>query len=346
MAQKKKLITIQVKQPEDINQLQNFLKGLSGKMAIDETTAGQIVLAATELAGNLLYHRTVNNRIVISSLRQQKNQAIEIESIDEGPGIRNLRLALTDGYSTLGTTGTGLGAVNRLMDEFEITSYTRENARPPAQKIGTHVVCRKWLPVKAHHFTRLEGQMKFSILTRPRYGEKQNGDAYLIAQDTQSTFVALIDALGHGPEAARAAATAVDYLKKHYREEPGQLIKGTHEACRGTRGVVMAVCRIDHEKNQLRYAGIGNILLRGYTPSGHIQPANLEGILGLTLRRVKVHTHPWPGGLIIMFTDGIKPHWNHADIEAYREAPVVTLTDYLFHKYSRWQDDATILVGK
>ena len=41
---------------------------------------------------------------------------------DTGPGIADLDLAMSVGYTTYGGRGLGLPGARRLMDEFEITS--------------------------------------------------------------------------------------------------------------------------------------------------------------------------------------------------------------------------------
>ena len=57
-------------------------------------------------------------------------------STDNGPGIRNIPLAMQDGYSTSGGLGLGLPGVRRLMDDFEVVSKNGE---------GTTVNIKKWL---------------------------------------------------------------------------------------------------------------------------------------------------------------------------------------------------------
>ncbi|MEG2630728.1 MAG: histidine kinase, partial [Comamonas sp.] len=54
----------------------------------------------------------------------RKGQAPEIEilSVDDGPGIRDLSQAMRDGFSTAGSPGTGLGAVQRLATDFDVHS--------------------------------------------------------------------------------------------------------------------------------------------------------------------------------------------------------------------------------
>src|SRR5215212_4668216 len=54
---------------------------------------------------------------------------IEIFYCDRGPGIHDLDRAVRDGVSTSGGLGAGLGAIRRLMDEFDVYS-TVKAARP------------------------------------------------------------------------------------------------------------------------------------------------------------------------------------------------------------------------
>ena len=54
---------------------------------------------------------------------------------NEGPGIADVGLAMTDHYSSGGTLGIGLPGVRRMMDEFEIVSEPNQ---------GTSITIRKW----------------------------------------------------------------------------------------------------------------------------------------------------------------------------------------------------------
>ncbi len=60
---------------------------------------------------------------------------IEVVAFDEGPGIRDVDVALEGGSSTSGGLGMGLPGVGRLMDEFHIASKSSK---------GTAVTIRKW----------------------------------------------------------------------------------------------------------------------------------------------------------------------------------------------------------
>src|SRR5262245_32645748 len=84
----------------------------------DQYRAG---LVATELATNLVKHGS-GGEVLVRGLRGAPTGAVEIIAIDRGPGIADIARSMTDGHSTAGTSGTGLGAVRRMADEFDIYS--------------------------------------------------------------------------------------------------------------------------------------------------------------------------------------------------------------------------------
>lgn len=95
-------------------------------------TAECVVLATAELATNLVRHAR-GGELRITSLDGSR-RGVLIECEDEGPGIVDLAEARRDGVSSGSGLGSGLGAVERLMDESEFSSS-------PA---GTRIVARKW----------------------------------------------------------------------------------------------------------------------------------------------------------------------------------------------------------
>ena len=60
---------------------------------------------------------------------------VKLYFTDEGPGITDMELALTDGWTTGTGLGLGLSGARRLVDEFELTS------KPGG---GTSVTVVKW----------------------------------------------------------------------------------------------------------------------------------------------------------------------------------------------------------
>jgi serine/threonine-protein kinase RsbT len=94
-----------------------------------------IVTAISELTRNILTYAQ-KGYLVIEVIEEQGCMGILVISVDEGPGIENIDLALEDGYSTTNSLGLGLPGVRRLMDEFDIQSELGK---------GTLITTRKWV---------------------------------------------------------------------------------------------------------------------------------------------------------------------------------------------------------
>jgi serine/threonine-protein kinase RsbT len=98
---------------------------------VDQT---KLVTAASELARNTLTHGG-GGSARIEVVEEGGRQGIRLVFEDRGPGIEDLKLALTDGYSTGQGLGLGLSGSRRLVNEFEITTKVGE---------GTRVAVTKW----------------------------------------------------------------------------------------------------------------------------------------------------------------------------------------------------------
>ncbi|MGZ8288219.1 MAG: ATP-binding protein [Telluria sp.] len=102
-----------------------------GFSLIDQT---KMVTAASELARNTLRYGG-GGHAELASLNNLGKRGLSVSFVDQGPGIADLAMALTDGYTTGGGMGLGLSGARRLADEFDIESA-------PGQ--GTRVTIKKW----------------------------------------------------------------------------------------------------------------------------------------------------------------------------------------------------------
>jgi serine/threonine-protein kinase RsbT len=94
-----------------------------------------IMTVVAELARNVVKYAT-SGRVTLTELTSPNRRGLEIEVVDQGPGIVDLAQAMRDHFSTGKTLGLGLPGAKRLMDDFSITST-------PGR--GTRIVARKWL---------------------------------------------------------------------------------------------------------------------------------------------------------------------------------------------------------
>ncbi|MGF2614274.1 anti-sigma regulatory factor [Rossellomorea vietnamensis] len=95
----------------------------------------RITTAISELARNI-YLYAGQGQICIEKLSENGKSGVRIIALDEGPGIKDIRKVMEDGFSTSGGLGAGLPGVKRLMDEFNVESTPGE---------GTDIRATKWL---------------------------------------------------------------------------------------------------------------------------------------------------------------------------------------------------------
>jgi serine/threonine-protein kinase RsbT len=102
-----------------------------GLSLVDQT---KIVTAASELARNTLRYGgggTMRAEIIEDGIKRGLRLIFE----DQGPGIADLELALTDGYTTGSGLGLGLSGSRRLVNEFDIQSQPGK---------GTKITIVRW----------------------------------------------------------------------------------------------------------------------------------------------------------------------------------------------------------
>jgi serine/threonine-protein kinase RsbT len=104
----------------------------SGLSLVDQT---KLVTAASELARNTLIHGGGGLARVETVKSASGRAGVKLHFVDEGPGIADTNLALTDGWTSGTGLGLGLSGSRRLVDEFELKSEPG---------VGTDVVVVKW----------------------------------------------------------------------------------------------------------------------------------------------------------------------------------------------------------
>lgn len=107
-------------------------RALELKLSLVDQT--KLVTAASELARNTIKYGGGGEAYVIC-LSDGVRHGVRLAFADDGPGIADLPRALTDGFTTGGGLGLGLGGAKRLVDEFDIDTRPGE---------GTTVVIVKW----------------------------------------------------------------------------------------------------------------------------------------------------------------------------------------------------------
>ncbi|UTR13411.1 anti-sigma regulatory factor [Salipaludibacillus sp. LMS25] len=108
---------------------------LAREIGFGSVDQARITTAISELARNIYLYAN-KGQIQIEEVTSSENRGIKIVAVDEGPGIKDLRRVMEDGFTTSGGLGAGLPGVKRLMDTFDIESELNE---------GTTITAIKWL---------------------------------------------------------------------------------------------------------------------------------------------------------------------------------------------------------
>ena len=134
MIQTIKTETFPIKTESDVVIVRKIVRQWSTELGFGIVDLTKTVTAASELARNTVIYGGGGD-LIIEALTNDRRKGLRMCFQDQGPGIPNLDLALTDGYTSGGGLGMGLSGSKRLMSEFDIQSKPGE---------GTRVTITKW----------------------------------------------------------------------------------------------------------------------------------------------------------------------------------------------------------
>jgi anti-sigma regulatory factor (Ser/Thr protein kinase)/serine/threonine protein phosphatase PrpC len=326
-------VTMRIADAIDVRVAEEAARRLSASVGFSAGECEEVALAVTELASNLIRHAG-GGTLSLEPASSEARQGIQIQSADSGPGFVDFERALTDGFSTQRSLGTGLGAVNRLMDELEYR---------PAAPAGAHIVCRRWLRPRTPASATLP--LDFGVASRPYRHMPENGDAFVICKWGDKALAGVIDGLGHGQFAQRAARAARQYIEQHHDQPLEALFRGAGRACQATRGVVMMLALIDAGRRTFTVASVGDIELRVWGAPERLSLIPRRGIVGLNAPQPATAEHPFtPGTVLVMHSDGLRPRWDFSDFPWIGSESASITAQRLLKALARDDDDATVLV--
>ena len=309
--------------------------GFARDLGLNQTEAGRVAIVATELSTNLLKH--ARHGVMLLGVFEDENGAgVECLTLDRGPGVAELGAVLRDGYSTAGTSGTGLGAVNRLSHTFDL--YSRPG-------LGSIFLAR----VRAGDPPSVKSASlpAWGAVSLAMRGEEACGDAWRVKMLDGNLSILVVDGLGHGPMAANAAHAAVRAYDATNGRADADLIERLHQALRPTRGAAASIFYLPKNSDEVSFIGVGNVA--GVVASAHDtrKTVSFNGTLGHTLKSVRPFAYQTAGEtLVVLASDGLGTHWS---LDAYPgligcHPTLVAAT--LYRDFDRGRDDVTIVVAR
>ncbi|MFI2708957.1 ATP-binding protein [Micromonospora sp. NBC_01392] len=123
-----------IRSDEDVVRVRQLVRTTAVAVRLSLVDQTKLVTAASELARNTLIYGG-GGSAEVTTVSDGRRRGVRIVFADQGPGIPDLDLALTDGYTTGGGLGLGLSGARRLVDDFDIRTAVGE---------GTEITITKW----------------------------------------------------------------------------------------------------------------------------------------------------------------------------------------------------------
>src|SRR5215212_9942081 len=284
---------IEVTDSSGVGEVRRAVSRLAEAIGLDEDAVARLSLLATELTTNLVKHASGGNFLL--GREDASDDGVEVLALDSGPGIADVATALRDGHSTTGTAGTGLGAVLRMADFFNV--YSRPGH-------GTAVLAR------VRKGREKAGAAEIAGVSLPLRGELVNGDGTAWTSENGTRTVMVVDGLGHGHPAHEAAVAACEAFRRA-TGTPAAKLRAIHDAIQRTRGAAAAVAELNPGAGTMRFAGVGNISATMIDPAARRSAVSLHGIVGHEVRDVREFSYPWSReSCLIMHSDGLSARWD------------------------------------
>ncbi|MFD6563512.1 ATP-binding protein [Micromonospora profundi] len=123
-----------IRSDEDVVRVRQLVRAVAVAVKLSLVDQTKVVTAASELARNTLVYGG-GGTVEVTTVDNGRRRGVRIVFADSGPGIADLDLAFTDGYTTGGGLGLGLSGARRLVDEFQIET---------SAEAGTQITVTKW----------------------------------------------------------------------------------------------------------------------------------------------------------------------------------------------------------
>ena len=182
-----------------------------------------------------------------------------------------------------------------------------------------------------------------SSTIRPCLGERVSGDAVVVRPLEGGLFAAIIDVLGHGPEAHELAVDIDAYLTRYCSSDVSGLMKRLHAHLKGSRGAAVGLCAFDAHAGRIVYTGIGNTVIRRFGEA-ETRLVSQDGVLGQNMRTPRPQTLDLQAGdLVVLYTDGVRDRFSSDEYPAIFDHSPEEVARTLVRRFGKDHDDAACI---
>jgi serine phosphatase RsbU (regulator of sigma subunit) len=186
-------------------------------------------------------------------------------------------------------------------------------------------------------------RLEHASLIRPCMGDRVSGDAVVIRPLEQGLFVAIIDVLGHGPEANELTHLIDTFLDHHATSDVSGLLTRLHRRLKGTRGAAAGLCAIDSTSGSLDYVGIGNTCIRRFGES-ETRLVSQDGVLGQNMRTPLLQSLELKSGdVLVLYTDGVSDRFTAAEYPSILRHAPKDVVRIILDRFGKDHDDSACI---
>jgi hypothetical protein len=186
-------------------------------------------------------------------------------------------------------------------------------------------------------------ELEYAAVARPCFGELVSGDAAIVQSRNGSLFLAMVDVLGHGPNAYELAVQIRAFLEEEWQEDVTSTLLSLHEAIRGSIGAAAGLACLDLASGRLRYTGVGNTVIRKFGNRSMRLPSN-DGVIGSRMRSPGEHELQLDKAeLLLFYSDGVKDRFELEEYPQLIYESSRTVARKIVRNYGKQYDDATCL---
>lgn len=187
--------------------------------------------------------------------------------------------------------------------------------------------------------------IEWACAAAPLHGQTSSGDRGVVVPFEGGVLAAVIDGLGHGPEASAAAERAEAVLLRQPTAPVDEIMRSCHDDLRATRGAVITLATFS-DAGTMTWLGVGNVealLVRAESDRSEAVAAR-GGTVGYMLPPLKPRTLPVSvGDTLVLASDGIRHGFKQ---EIHPDRTPQEIADQILARWGKDSDDACVIVAR